>query len=109
MIPGFIMWGMFGAGGQYLYALADEYHTLSALDEPVCAGAPKQGLWDRVLRSEWSPIKRLTPDEHKHLLQEKLLAVEAEISLVDEEIATLTEPPDEIGLAPAPSVSPPKT
>ena len=58
MVPGFIMWGMFGTGGQYLYALADEYRTLSVLDEPVRAGAPKTGLWDRVFRSEWSPITR---------------------------------------------------
>lgn len=97
------MWGMFGAGSQYFYALADEHHTLSVLDEPIRAGAPEQGFWSRVFRSEWSPIKMLTPEEHKHILQEKLLAVEAEISLVDEEIASLTKPPSD---TPIPSVSP---
>ncbi|KEF55537.1 uncharacterized protein A1O9_08287 [Exophiala aquamarina CBS 119918] len=37
----------------------------------------------------WSPMKALTDDEYEKILQQKLLKVEVEISLVDDQIAEL--------------------
>lgn len=37
----------------------------------------------------WSPMKALTDEEYEKILQQKLLKVEVEISLVDDQIAEL--------------------
>ena len=39
------------------------------------------------LESEWSPVIPLSDEQYKELLEEKVLKVEAEIALVDENIA----------------------
>lgn len=39
--------------------------------------------------STWSPMKPLTDEEYEKILQQKLLKVEVEISLVDDQIAEL--------------------
>jgi hypothetical protein len=39
--------------------------------------------------SAWSPMKPLTDEEYEKILQQKLLKVEVEISLVDDQIAEL--------------------
>jgi hypothetical protein len=42
-----------------------------------------------VLSSSWSPVKMLTKEEHVKILSEKLLRVDAEVAILDEEIASL--------------------
>jgi hypothetical protein len=42
-----------------------------------------------VLDSKWSPVKLLSSEDYKKILSEKLLAVDAEIALIDEEMASL--------------------
>lgn len=41
--------------------------------------------------SKWSPLKRLTDSEYTHMMDEKMLKVEADIALIDERIAVLRE------------------
>ena len=38
---------------------------------------------------KWSPLKTLSDEEYGDMLREKLLRVEAEIALVDEEVGRL--------------------
>ena len=73
-----------------MYNVADARHTQS-----VISGANKavedntSSLWKRALRSKWSPVKRLTNEEYEKMLMGKLLAVEAEIAITNEEIDKL--------------------
>ncbi|KAI5807034.1 hypothetical protein EDC01DRAFT_637944, partial [Geopyxis carbonaria] len=59
-VPGAIMWGLLGLGGQLAYNAADARHT-----EEVTSAipAPKISLLDRAFRSKWNPIKKLTNAE----------------------------------------------
>lgn len=41
------------------------------------------------MRSRWSPVTRLTTEEYEEMLKGKLLALEADLAIADEEIAKL--------------------
>lgn len=41
------------------------------------------------MRSRWSPVTRLTTKEYENMLEEKLLVLQAELSLTNEEIEKL--------------------
>lgn len=49
----------------------------------------KPGLIERMAKSRWNPMRRLTDQEYEDMLKEKLIRVEAEIAIVDEEVAKL--------------------
>jgi predicted house-cleaning noncanonical NTP pyrophosphatase (MazG superfamily) len=52
----------------------------------VESGEKSKSSW---LDSKWSPIKVLTDTEYENMLREKLLKVNAEIALVDDNIEAL--------------------
>lgn len=80
------MWGLLGLGGQFAYNTADARHT----EEITSATpAPKISLLDRTFRSKWNPIKKLTNAEYEEMLNGKLLALDAEIAITNEEIEKL--------------------
>lgn len=79
IIPGAVMFALFGAGGQAIYNAADTRN----------ATAPKNESKQSWMGSKWSPLKVLSDKEYEEILQEKLLSVNAEIALVDESIAAL--------------------
>lgn len=93
MIPGAIVWGLAGLGGQFMYNLADASHSQAVTEQTSGSQAKKArpGLTDRLFRSEWSPVKKLTDEEYRHMLDEKLLVVEADIAVTDDEIKELEE------------------
>lgn len=41
------------------------------------------------MRSKWSPVTRLTTKEYESMLRERLLALEADLALANEEIERL--------------------
>lgn len=41
------------------------------------------------MRSRWSPVTRLTTEEYENMLKEKLLVLQADLSLANEEIEKL--------------------
>lgn len=41
------------------------------------------------MHSKWSPVTRLTTEEYENMLKEKLLVLEAELALANEEIEGL--------------------
>jgi len=49
----------------------------------------KPGLIERMARSRWNPMRRLTDQEYEDMLREKLIRVEAEIAIVDDEVVKL--------------------
>ncbi|KAL2075298.1 hypothetical protein VTL71DRAFT_241 [Oculimacula yallundae] len=83
VIPGAIMFAIFGATGQYLYNGADARRS-ELSQEPV-----ERDLKDSWLNSKWSPMKVLSDTEYEEMLQEKLLRINAQIALVDENIEAL--------------------
>jgi hypothetical protein len=73
------MFAIFGTVGQLVFNSADA--------RPAIASKPSAGTtW---MNSKWSPVKALSDGEYENMLREKLLQVDAEIALVDENIETL--------------------
>lgn len=88
-LPGALVWGLIGLSGQTVYNIADARHTKSVLKEKKPEQTGGFGFWDRVMRSRWSPVTRLTTEEYEEMLKGKLLALEADLAIADEEIAKL--------------------
>ena len=86
MLPGMLVWGVLGLAGQVAVDVA----------APKIEESRKQsngpGLIERIASSKWSPMTRLSDEEYERMLKERLLRVEAEIALVDEDIAKVKDP-----------------
>jgi hypothetical protein len=85
VIPGSVMGTLLSFTGQSIYNIMDARNT-KLLSDPV-----KDSIWQRAMRSEWSPVKSLTNEEYTNLLREKLLRVEVDIAIIDDDIAKLRE------------------
>lgn len=48
--------------------------------------AEKSESW---FKSKWSPMKKLTDQEYENILEEKLLRLDAEIAIIDDDVAAL--------------------
>lgn len=77
-----VVFATVGALGQKVYNLADSGK------QAVNTDTHGRSSW---LNSRWSPVKVLSDDEYEKLLQEKLLRVNAEISLLDESIQAVKD------------------
>ena len=80
------MFTLFGYVGQTVYNKLDAKYS-----EQVAVGMrdekeEKRGLWNKVAEMKWSPMKKLSDEEYGNLLKERLLRIEADIALVDEEL-----------------------
>jgi hypothetical protein len=78
------MGSFFGFAGQGVYNILDRRNTAK-----VTAPTPKKSLWQQITAAKWSPITRLSDEEYTKMLSERLLRVEAEIAVLDDEIAEL--------------------
>ncbi len=89
------MFAIFGYLGQWGYNWADERHServaIAAGHEEIHLQEKKVGFWERVAEMKWSPMKTLSDDKYAEILREKMLAVDARIALVDEEVERLRE------------------
>ena len=97
------MFTMFGFSGQHVYDYLDGRHThqKTVADERARSHDAGQELryggWRRVVEwltdpeRKWSPIKKLSDREYEEMLQEKLVGVEADLAMVDEEIEKVKE------------------
>lgn len=87
------MFTLFGWGGQHAYNYLDKRNSdvIRKEQEMREQGEVKEQLnWlQRVAKSKWSPMSILTDEEYERMMNEKLLAVEAEIALIDEKIEGL--------------------
>ncbi|SPO02955.1 uncharacterized protein DNG_05636 [Cephalotrichum gorgonifer] len=78
IIPGAIMFTIFGAAGQGLANKLDQWSTAETGDEG--------SSW---LRSKYSPLRKLTDQEYEDFMAEKMLKVEADLALIDDKVAEL--------------------
>ncbi|KAE9983537.1 hypothetical protein BLS_004119 [Venturia inaequalis] len=76
---------IFGYVGQKGYNSLDRKNT-EAITTPI---APKEPLWRRMVNSKYSPMSVLTNKQYEEILQEKLLRVDTEIAIIDDDIAKL--------------------
>ncbi|EQL36976.1 hypothetical protein BDFG_01603 [Blastomyces dermatitidis ATCC 26199] len=82
-IPGAVIFGIAGFLGQKSY---DVIHGWQLSRDQT---APRKPLFQRMLESKWMLLKPLPDDEYVGMLNEKLLAVDAEIAVIDDKIAAL--------------------
>ena len=78
------MFSAFGALGQALYNSADEQKTLESQ-----APKEKKTLKDSWLNGKWSPMKVLSDEEYRTMLEDKLLKIEVQIGEVNESIESV--------------------
>ena len=76
------MFAILGAGGQALYNKADDQVSEFA------QSAPKNRM-ESWLNSKWSPMRRLSGSEYENMLRERLLRVNADIALIEQNIEVL--------------------
>ncbi|CBF78572.1 uncharacterized protein ANIA_07347 [Aspergillus nidulans FGSC A4] len=82
LIPGLVVFSLFGYVGQVSYNAIDKWQLAQA-------NTPSKPFLTRIAESKWVPLKSLTDDEYRGILSEKLLTIEAEIALIDEKIEEL--------------------
>ena len=74
------MIGLLGFAGQAGYNMVSAAQPSPSSPRPSIV---------RLTESKWVPLKALSDQQYEEILQEKLLKVEVEISMIDEKIATL--------------------
>ena len=78
ILPALFLWSILGAAGQ---KVVNELQVSSN----VSSSKEKQSWAD----SSWSPVRKMTDEEYHGYLQEKILNIEAEISVIDDNIREL--------------------
>jgi hypothetical protein len=90
VIPGTIMFTLFGWSGQKGYNYLDKRNSQELREQAQLKAMgedrPKETLVQKFAKSKWSPMSVLTDEQYEDMLQEKLLKVEAEIAIIDERI-----------------------
>lgn len=93
VIPGTLMFTLFGWAGQHAYNYLDTRHSENVRTEAERREQKTQieklNWLQRFARSSWSPMTELTDEQYEKMLNEKLLGVEVEIALIDEKIDKL--------------------
>ncbi|KAI2471472.1 hypothetical protein F4781DRAFT_112567 [Annulohypoxylon bovei var. microspora] len=80
IIPGILVFSTLCGAGEYL---SQRFEKRSKESDPK----PKSSWLD----SKWSPVKRLSDKDYENILEEKILRISAEISIIDDSIASLRE------------------
>ncbi|KAF3160664.1 hypothetical protein EYR41_009203 [Orbilia oligospora] len=91
LIPGFITFGIAGVGGQVVLNAIEASTKQDKLGGSSSEAPPREGILSRILNSENSPVRKLSSEEYVSKMRDKQLMVDAEIALIDEEIARLTK------------------
>ena len=88
IIPGTIMFTIFGYLGQTIFNILDARHT-QQMYQAATEDRDNTSFWRRMANSKYSPMKVLSNEEYEKILQKKLLRVEAEIAVIDDDIEKL--------------------
>ena len=54
----------------------------------------KEPFWKRLMQSRYSPVKHLSHEEYKKVLEDKLLRVDAEIAVIEDSIKEVRKQQD---------------
>ena len=88
IIPGMLVFGAVGAVGQKIWDSRQAANQAAFVreddgQEVAFGGEKPKASW---MNAKWSPVKVLSDDEYENLLREKLLRVDADIAILDENI-----------------------
>jgi hypothetical protein len=90
VIPGTLMFSLFGWSGQQGYNYLDSRNSQELREQAQLRAQgelkPKDNIVQKFAKSKWSPMSVLTDEQYEAMLQEKLLNVEAQIAIIDERI-----------------------
>ena len=75
------MMGLLGVAGQGGYSIVSSNQSSEYVSQP--------SITQRLAESKWVPLKALSDQQYEEMLSEKLLKLEAEVSIIDEKIAVL--------------------
>lgn len=81
ILPGAVVFSLLGAGGQLVSNRWSGSET-----------SPKTNGW---FTSKWSPMTKLSDEQYKAILEERILRLEADLAILDENRAALIEEDDE--------------
>jgi hypothetical protein len=84
VIPGFITCSLFGFLGQ---SLLNKVQQRNADRKPTARD--NTNILQRIANSRFTPVKSLSNEEYEDMLKEKLIRIEADIALIDEDLALL--------------------
>jgi len=91
VIPGTIMFSLFGWAGQHGYNYLDARNSRAIQDQAEAKAMgvdkPKESLLHKFAKSKWSPMRVLSDEEYEKTIQEKVLYLEAQIAMIDDRIA----------------------
>lgn len=76
------MFSLLGYCGQTAFNKLDDWQLGKAQ-------SPSKPITQQMAESKWIPLRHLSDDEYRGILSEKLLSIEAEISLLDDKIEEL--------------------
>jgi len=82
IIPGAIVFGLMGLGGQA---------SSTAFERMAESPAESRPLLDRLSNSKWWPLKSVSDADYERELTEKLIGLEAEVAMIDEKLAMLKQ------------------
>ena len=85
------MFTLFGYLGQTIFNILDARHT-QQMYQVAIEDRDNTSFWRRIANSKYSPMKILSNEEYEKILQKKLLRVEAEIAVIDDDIEKLKAP-----------------
>ncbi|KAF1971067.1 hypothetical protein BU23DRAFT_556344 [Bimuria novae-zelandiae CBS 107.79] len=91
VIPGTIMFSLFGWGGQHAYEWLDARNSGRVREKQAVKeqGGENETFLQKVGKSRWSPMRTLTDQEYEDMMREKLLKVDVEIALIRDKIEAL--------------------
>lgn len=89
MIPGAFMGSLLGLSGQWVLNRFDKQPA------PASKAAKPPGPWQKVADSGWMPIQSLSDDKYADMLKERQLKLQAEISVIDDDIIRLRKMKEE--------------
>ncbi|KAM0352456.1 hypothetical protein ACHAPU_002123 [Fusarium lateritium] len=83
ILPAMLVWSTVGAGGQIIA-------------NRMAARKPKvQDENDETFFTRWTPLKKLTDQEYRDMMAEKMLRIDADIALIDDRVVELRKQAEE--------------
>ncbi|KAF5000730.1 hypothetical protein FGRMN_1571 [Fusarium graminum] len=83
ILPAMFVWSTVGAGGQIIA-------------NRIAARKPKvQDENDETFFTRWTPLKKLTDQEYRDMMSEKMLRIDADIALIDDRVVELRKQAEE--------------
>jgi hypothetical protein len=82
---------LLGTSGQIGYNMIHTWQVKREQELSISSSQSSNSRLKNLLDSSWSPVKLLNKEDYQKILNDKLLSVDAEIAIVEEEIASMKQ------------------